>query len=160
VISRREELKGTKENKKVAMSNAQQTLVSKYDPSTGKFDNSQIYTAEENKLKALVQEILAFGVRSTVNDIVMIELPKAEKPEKFLQDMKFDVRNKIQGNIITDEIKRLWVLVQNGRDYITSIEKKVIAESVLRMIKVQRYDDELHYAGGGMASTLMIMVYY
>lgn len=144
----REELKGTKENKKVAMSNAQKTLVSKYDPSTGKFDNSQVYTAEENKLKVLVQEILAFGVRSTVNDIVMIELPKAEKPEKFLQDMKFDVRNKIQGNIITDEIKRLWVQVQNGRDYITSIEKNVIAESVLRMIKVQRYDDELHYAGG------------
>lgn len=50
--------------------------------------------------------------------------------------------------MITAEIKRLWLQVANGRDYILNNEKEVIAESVLRMIRTDRYEDQLHMAGG------------
>lgn len=143
----REEKTAQREAKKTAMKNAQDTIIDKYDPQSGKFDDSLSYTPEEKKLRKQIQELLAFGNRDIVN-VVMAELPNVQNPQKFLNNVKFDVRNKIHGNLITDEIKRLWLQVSNDRDYILNNEKEVIAESVLRMIRSERYEDELHMAGG------------
>ncbi|EMM6492457.1 DEAD/DEAH box helicase family protein [Enterobacter hormaechei] len=144
----REEKAAQREAKKQAMKNAQETIVEKYDTSTGRFDDSVSYTNEEKKLRKQIQEILAYGVRDVVNDVVMVELPNATNPQKFLSNVKFDLQNKLHGNLITAEIKRLWLQVANGRDYILNNEKEVIAESVLRMIRTGRYEDQLHMAGG------------
>ncbi|MGS4241716.1 hypothetical protein ACKUS5_18920 [Serratia marcescens] len=50
--------------------------------------------------------------------------------------------------MITDEIRRVYAQLDAGRGFITNADKDVLAESVLKTIKLQRYDDELHYAGG------------
>lgn len=144
----REERKNQKEAKKKALANAQVSLIEKYDPSTGRFDNKLTYTQEEIKLRGLVSGILALGVRQIVNDVVMVELPKAKDPVKYLNDVMFDVRNKQQGNLITREIERVYTQLENGRGFILNHEKDVLAETVLKTIKAERYDDELHYAGG------------
>ncbi|MBJ9240895.1 DEAD/DEAH box helicase family protein [Citrobacter braakii] len=143
-----EDRKAAREGKKKAMENAQGILVTKYDPISGRFDSTALYTNEENKLKVLVQNILAIGDRQVVNEVVMQELPKVSNPMKFLNDITFDVRNKQNGNLITDEIRRVYTQLENGRGYITNQEKDILAESVLKTIKLQRYDDELHMAGG------------
>ncbi|WP_217701546.1 hypothetical protein, partial [Salmonella enterica] len=63
-------------------------------------------------------------------------------------DIHFDIRNSKEGNMITEEIKRVYAQLEAGKGFITNDEKSVLAESVLKTIKLQRYDDELHYAGG------------
>ncbi|WP_410705317.1 hypothetical protein [Citrobacter freundii] len=144
----REEKAASREAKKKAMENAQESIIDKYDTSTGRFDDSVPYTNEEKKLRIAIQELLALGVRDIVNNVVIQELPNTKNPLKFLNNMKFDVHNKLHGNLITAEIQRLWVQVANGRDYILNNEKEVIAESVLRMIRSDRYEDQFHMAGG------------
>lgn len=42
----------------------------------------------------------------------------------------------------------MYAQLEAGKGFITNDEKSVLAESVLKTIKLQRYDDELHYAGG------------
>ncbi|MBG2586423.1 DEAD/DEAH box helicase family protein [Klebsiella michiganensis] len=147
----REEVKNSREAKKLSLANAKETIVEKYDPTTGKFDSKSIYTPEEEKLKGKIRIILAMGNRDMVNNIVMKELPKQDNPEKFLNDITFDIRNHNFGNLITDEIERIYTQISNGRDFITNNEKEILAESVLKTIKLQRYDDELHMAGGNYA---------
>lgn len=134
--------------KKSRAANAGITLASKYDQSTGKFDSNAIYTNEENKVKSVVQKILAMGCRNDVNTIVMPQLTQTDKPLQFANDILFDLKNRTQGNMITEEIRRVYMQLENGRGFITNEEKNVLAESVLKTIKLQRYDDELHYAGG------------
>ena len=134
--------------KKSRAANAGITLASKYDQGTGKFDSNAVYTNEENKVKSVVQKILAMGYRNDVNTIVMPQLTQTDKPLQFANDILFDLKNRAQGNMITEEIRRVYMQLENGRGYITNEEKNVLAESVLKTIKLQRYDDELHYAGG------------
>lgn len=137
-----------REAKKLAIRTAQETIVDKYNPLTGRFDDAVTYTNEEKNMKRIIQSILALGDRAFVNDVLMAELLKAKNPMKFLNDIKFDIHNKQQGNLITAEIKRLWEQVANGRNFILNTEKAVIAESVLRWILSERYESILQMAGG------------
>ncbi|MDM3373324.1 DEAD/DEAH box helicase family protein [Citrobacter sp. Cb010] len=120
-------------------------LETKYDPSTGKFDSNAVYTNEENKVKSVVQKILAMGDRNVINTIVMPQLTQTDKPLQFANDILFDLRNREQGNMITEEIRRVYMQLENGRGFITNDEKNVLAESVLKTIKLQRYEGDEHY---------------
>lgn len=131
--------------KKSRAANAGITLASKYDQGTGKFDSNAVYTNEENKVKSVVQKILAMGYRNDVNTIVMPQLTQTDKPLQFANDILFDLKNRAQGNMITEEIRRVYTQLENGRGYITNEEKSVLAESVLKTIKLQRYEGDEHY---------------
>lgn len=121
------------------------TLVTKYNPDNGRFDPDAVYTNEENKVKAVVQKILAMGNRNVVNTIVIPNLGETDKPLQFVNDILFDLKNRSQGNMITDEIRRVYMQLENGRGFITNEEKNVLAESVLKTIKLQRYEGDDHY---------------
>lgn len=144
----REDKAAQREAKKLREKSAGVTICEKYDPVSGKFDPQAVYTSEENKLKSEISKIAGFGDRKVINDVVMPNLIKAADPLKFLQDIRFDIRNSKEGNMITEEIKRVYAQLEAGKGFITNDEKSVLAESVLKTIKLQRYDDELHYAGG------------
>ncbi|WP_411749146.1 DEAD/DEAH box helicase family protein [Serratia marcescens] len=143
-----EDRKAQAQAKKARAEAAGKALVQKYDPSSGRFDTTAIYTNEENKLKKVITNILAMGDRQIVNNVVMPNLAIAKDPLQFAHDVYFDIRNAKQGNLITDELRRVYAQLERGRGFITNEEKNVLAESVLKTIKLQRYDDELHYAGG------------
>lgn len=143
------ELKRDKrEEAKQGLEAAKSSLVDKFDYVTGRFDDSESYTKEENVLMSLINDVLSLGYKSDVVNVLMPNLAESNNPKKFIADLKFDLINRSNGNLITDEIRRVYDQLRQGRDWISNTEKDILAESVLKTIKVQRYDDALHMAGG------------
>ncbi|WP_139737534.1 DEAD/DEAH box helicase family protein [Aeromonas caviae] len=140
--------KDKREEAKRGIEDAKKTLVDKFDVNTGRFDDTASYTKEENILIALINDVVSLGYRTDVATVLMPNLADSKNPQKFIRDVKFDLINRSNGNLITDEIRRVYDQLRQGRDWISNTEKDVLAESVLKTIKVQRYDDALHMAGG------------